>query len=308
QASDAPIGQALSDALAGHEFDSMEEAQDFAARLKMAHNTQGIDDFHGLSAEQMHLLLHQPFSSPRLVEFPALLPSRPDAPVTLLYEMLRDAIGEKGLKATAKGNLPRNFCREVAEEYYRDDPDPLNQAHMRFEIHRETDFPDLEKLRLILEEGGLMKLRDGRWQLTPRCRQLEKEGGSAALYPAMLKIFATTINWAYWDGFEDLAIVQASFAWSLFLLQKEGRQVRPSSYYEDAFLKAFPAALIGLQQTPYRSPEEEATSCYRIRFLDRFAAFFGLIERSFEASGMTISNPYTLTARPLLREAVRFHV
>lgn len=31
-----------------------------------------------------------------------------------LFNLLVDAIGEQGLKATATGNLPRNFCRESA--------------------------------------------------------------------------------------------------------------------------------------------------------------------------------------------------
>jgi hypothetical protein len=308
QSSGAPVGQSLGEALKGHDFDNVEEAQQFAAQFQSAHNRQGIDDFHGISSEQMHLLLNAPFSSPQLVEFPALLPSRPDAPAILLYEMLRDAIGEKGLKATARGNLPRNFCREVAAEYYRDIPDPMERSFTQFEIHRETDFPDMEKLRFILEGGGLLKLRAGRWMLTSRCRQLEKEGGSAAVYPAMLKTFTSLINWGYWDGYEELGIVQRSFAWSLFLLQQESREARSAAYYGEQFLRAFPAATMGLHETPYRTPEQEVMYCFRIRFLDRFAAWFGLIDRSFEESGMTISNPFTLTGRPLLWDAVRFHV
>ena len=32
----------------------------------------------------------------------------------ILFQQLTDAIGDQGLKPTAKGNLPRNLCRKAA--------------------------------------------------------------------------------------------------------------------------------------------------------------------------------------------------
>ena len=45
-------------------------------------------------------------------------PGKPSTPILTLFELLMNAIGEQGLKPTAKGNLPRNFCREAALAYW----------------------------------------------------------------------------------------------------------------------------------------------------------------------------------------------
>ena len=65
-----------------------------------------MDDFEGLSSEQMHRLINFPFESPEIVQFPSLLSAPPSAPIAALFGMLADAIGEDGLKPTATGNLP----------------------------------------------------------------------------------------------------------------------------------------------------------------------------------------------------------
>src|SRR3546814_19281633 len=81
-------------------------------------NQRPREEFHGLSPEQMHRILNQPFNSPELARFPELLNSMPAAPILQLFELLTDAIGDDGLKPTAKGNLPRNICREAAQAYW----------------------------------------------------------------------------------------------------------------------------------------------------------------------------------------------
>lgn len=62
----------------------------------------------------MHRILKVPFASPELVCIPEVLDTNPTAPILRLFSLLTDAIGEQGLKPTAKGNLPRKFCREAA--------------------------------------------------------------------------------------------------------------------------------------------------------------------------------------------------
>jgi len=72
-------------------------------------------------------MLNFPFASQGLVRFEDVLDANPVAPVLTLFKLLADAIGEQGLKPTAKGNLPRNFCREAAlvycgEQRYQETP------------------------------------------------------------------------------------------------------------------------------------------------------------------------------------------
>jgi len=73
--------------------------------------------FCGLSPEQMHGLLHRPLASPQLLMLADELPEPPEAPVARLFGLLADAFGERGVRPTAKGYLPRALCREVAQAY-----------------------------------------------------------------------------------------------------------------------------------------------------------------------------------------------
>ena len=81
-------------------------------------NQESLDDFHGLSPEQMYRMLHFPFASPELVRFPEVQDMGPTTPIMSLVEQLIDAIGAEGLRPTANGNLPQKFCREAALAYW----------------------------------------------------------------------------------------------------------------------------------------------------------------------------------------------
>jgi len=98
----------------GQGFASRNEANAFLRKHMQKRNQDAVDDFHGLSPEKMHRFLHFPFDTPDLVAFPSCLDIKPEAPIISIFNLLVDAIGEQGLKATATGNLPRNFCRESA--------------------------------------------------------------------------------------------------------------------------------------------------------------------------------------------------
>lgn len=108
-------------ALEGRQLGSLEEANAFLADFSRQQNRRGREDFAGLSPEQMGRFLYHPFDSAELVTFQEVLVEEPTAPILTLFRLLVDAIGEQGLKPTAKGNLPRAFCREAALAYWGED-------------------------------------------------------------------------------------------------------------------------------------------------------------------------------------------
>ena len=59
---------ALRRAMEGQEFNSLEEAQAFVTHHTQQQNQSPVDEFHGLSPEQMHHILDLPFASPQLVQ------------------------------------------------------------------------------------------------------------------------------------------------------------------------------------------------------------------------------------------------
>ena len=109
---DGPAGvfAEIRQALEGRQFSSLEELRAFTDRFMRQRNQASLDEFHGLSPEWMHRILVFPFDSPELVTYAPLVAPDSSAPILTLFGLLAEAIGEKGLKPTAKGNLPRNVC------------------------------------------------------------------------------------------------------------------------------------------------------------------------------------------------------
>ncbi len=260
-------------------------------------------DFQGLSPNQMHQLIYKPFESPELVHFRDCLATEPEAPVLGLFQYLVAGLGEKGLKATAKGNLPREFCRQTARDAAR-----LGRAVRWLEPERlrsETDYMDLHVTRLVAELAGLIRKYKGRFVLTRKVRRMLEKTGLREIHPLLLKTYATGFNWAYRDRAEELPIVQHAFAYTLYLLDRHGRQRHPHQLYEEAFLKAFPAALTEVPDLDVYPAERAVRNCYRWRTLQNFLEFFGLIE--MQALNDDYLDPeYRIRTRPLFAEAVRF--
>ena len=299
------VSESLRKALEGREFHSLEELQGFLDQHTQQQNRRPLDEFHGLSPEQMHQALNRPFTSPGLVRFPATLEANPSAPILTLFGLLTDAIGEQGLKPTAKSNLPRNFCREAAMVYWDEE---TRQAHTRFGgINREEDFGDLHVTRLVAELAGLIRKHKGRFILSRDCRRLLAAGGLAAVYPALFRTYAEQFNWAYQDGYPELRFIQSTFLFTLYLLTRYGDSWRPHVFYEDAFLRAFPMVLEEVPESPVFPPDETVRRCYTWRTLAHFASFLGLATVE-PVSDKLLCHEYRVKALPLLGQAVRFQI
>lgn len=304
--SDISPSEALRQALAGQQFNSLEEAQAFATLHAQEQNRRPLERFDGLSPNQMYQILYLPFTSPELARIPEVLAADPTAPILTLFELLADAIGEAGLKPTTKGNLPRNFCREAALSYWGEQKYRKNTQFRN--IMRELDFAGLHITRVVAEQAGLIRKYKGRFILSRACRRLLDKHGMSAIYPKLLRTYVTKFNWAYRDGFPDLQLMQDGFLFTLYLLTRHGDSWRPPLFYEDLFLRAFPMLLDdeSLQDQIF-SPDDTVRRCYEWRVLVRFADFLGLA-----AMEPVIDNPldpeYRVKALPLLGEAVQFQL
>ena len=292
-------------AMGGMQFGSLTEVQAFVERHTQQQNQRPLDEFHGLSPEQMHRLNNFPFTSPELVRFPGVLAASPTAPIVTLFEMLIEAIGEKGLKPTAKGNLPRKFCREAALAYWGEE---LYRENTRFGgINREQDFFELHITRLTAELAGFIRKYKGRFILSRNCRTLLAGKGLAALYPPMFRAYVEQFNWAYWDRYPELRFIQTAFLYTLYLLMRNGDTWRPHAFYEDSFLRAFPMLPDELPQHGIFTPEEEVRRCYTWRTLVHFVGFFGLAGVE-PVSDQRFRHEYRVKSLPLLHDTVQFQV
>jgi hypothetical protein len=114
-------------------------------------------------------------------------------------------------------------------------------------------------------------------------------------------------NWNYLFWSEEHPLIQRSFLYTLYLLDRFGSVWRPSSFYEDAFLRAFPRVLEESPPSPYKSPEEQIRWAYSNSALRNFARLAGLAQLEF-IGDRQFPVSFRLRKTPLLIQALTFHV
>jgi hypothetical protein len=269
------------------------------------HGSPGALRIAGFALALVIRLLNFPWDSPELVSFPEVVAGAAEAPIMRLFGMLAAAIGEDGLKPTATGNLPRNFCREAALTFWGE---AVHAERTRFHgINKEDDFFELHVTRLTAELAGLVRKHRGRFILSRECRRLLAENGPEAVYPRLLRAYARDFNWPYRDGYPELEIIQRSFLFTLHLLQRHGAEERPQTFYEDAFLRAFPQALDEVPSDYFFPPEKTVGGCFTLRTLVNFAGFFGLAA-VVPTTDSVFCRDFRVQKLPLLAAAIRFHL
>lgn len=181
-------------------------------------NSAPIDDFAGLSPNEMTAFLYLAFDSPELIELPEILSSEPSAPILDLLLPLFEQLTQKPAKLTAKGNLPTAFVNEMVANYAPSHDEDLDLT--KEYAHNEDTFMDLHVARTVADLAGLVYKRQGKLHLTKKAAKLRSEHGAAGLYPAVLRTYVGKFNWAYGDGYGPLPLIQQSWAFTCFLLQR----------------------------------------------------------------------------------------
>ena len=294
----------LREGMESQTFGSLEEAQAFADLTVAQQNSAPGEDFHGLSPDQMHELLWSPFDSPDLVTFFDAV-FQADGPLPFLFNAMAAAIDEKGLKGTAKGNLPQKLCREVEAAYYDEvigDP-----TRFRTKVNGEEDFQDLHVVRLVAEMAGLVTHEKGRFFLSPLYQECMAKGGFDSVYPLLLRVYMESFNWGFNDGYPDLDIIRQSSTFALYLLGLYGDEMRDESFYETCFITAFPAVLQQVSPGEPTDPETTVRHAYSLRTFLRFAWFLGLVALE-EKDAQSIRPEYRVKALTQLQQAVSFHL
>ncbi|MGO9018268.1 MAG: SEC-C domain-containing protein [Syntrophobacteraceae bacterium] len=292
--------------LEGRSFASLEEANAFLSQHTQQRNQAPKDDFDGLSLEQMHRFLHFPFETPDLVSFPSCLDVSPEAPVLTLFRLLTEVLGDKGIKATSTGNLTRKLCRDIAMAFWGEEK--YRETYRFGDLRSEPEFFDLHVTRLVSGLSGFVRKYNGKFIISGECRKLMSKLGLAGIYPRLFREFTTRYNWAFRDRWQQIPLIQQSFLFSLYLLTKHETEWQSSRFFENWFLRAFPALLQEVSPIgDYYSPEKILRSCYSLRCLESFAAFLGLVEIQAD-SAKRYDGDFRLRKLPLLDHVVQFHL
>jgi len=262
--------------IAGKTFQSLDDANAFTRAFTESKNRVPQLDFLGFSSEQMHLLLDFPFARTReIVEInqdlaPAAFRGIPVVDNALLF--LGRLAEQEPLKATAKGNIPLPFAREVLAELKI----PERELYVT-SIRTEEEAPILRALRELLTFCGWVKKRGSHFSLTENGRKIVEEGFIGADFRNLLETFTLKFDWAFMDRYPPFSIVQQSFLFGLYFLHREARRDIEDQALADHFLRAFPQVLDEARryEAPYREPHDFISSCFSLRFLERFCEYFG---------------------------------
>jgi len=242
-------------------------------RIIEAQNDRPLSDFCGLSPNQMGQLLYSALDG-EFVQFNRQPSSLPDCRALHLFRALLRALAENPAKATATGCLPLKLSKALAAEHGEDDE--AVAGGLLGGMRSESDFFELQGIRVAAGYCGLLRKYKGQFTLTKRTLKLMAQDDWSSLYVDLVLANATKLNWAFVDRYPEAPFIQQSFAYTLFLLSSYGHQPRPAEFYAERFFTAFPAALRDFDDSPYPSPHDWAQRCYILRALQRFAGFFGL--------------------------------
>lgn len=261
--------------LEGQGFESLEQANEFTAGFMDRKNSVPQMDFLGLSSEETHRMLHYPLETLEdMVRFNHALEAAAfrEIPVvknTMLFLTRLKQL--EPLRATAKGNLPRAFARELHNKFLV----PGERFHGRIRSEWEAIF--VNSLRHVLRMCGWLKKAKNRYSLTAKGTKLIQKGFSASHFFTLMNVFVRRFNWAFQDRYPQFWIIQKGAVFSLYMLHLKARQFVSARQLGDSFVRAFPAALGEAESTVFSSPAEEIRRCFSLRFLERFCEYFGLV-------------------------------
>ena len=277
----------------------MKDIQKHIDKVMNEQNSQSIPEFEGYSPFEMHHLLQFTFESNSPISFQKLSDSDyREIPMLSQIKFFLNLIKESGeLKLTAKGFLPTKVVKEIYNQGF------LEESQFKSgisQLYKESNSITVNLTRLLAEQSGLTKKRNGKLSLTKNGEKLSSD--NFKLLDLIFKTMTTKFNWAYYDLYCEDQIGQLGYGFSLILLSKYGKEKRLDSFYAEKYFKAFPQ-LLELVEPSYGTLETYSANCYSIRTFERFLDYFGLID--IEIQGKLPDRNIFITKTRLLDKLIK---
>jgi hypothetical protein len=236
---------------------TLEEMNKIAQKTTRTYNDTGIEEFDGLSPNQMHTLLENNWGGNLIT----INPHRYDAtdiPIIQQINYFLNILRVQGeLKLTAIGNLPPAIVKDIYSQRFI--TDRMMELGIT-KLARETDVIHIEFMNIICNIAGLVKKRNNKYSLT---KAGLKQMNTPELVYTIIDTAFHKYNWAYFDRHEGKEIGQYGSSFTLCMLKKYGREWRSDEYYADLYFKAMPLLLEHLILLSQRVPmlSEHLTEC-----------------------------------------------
>ncbi len=242
------------------------------------HGAPPPSDFQGLSPAQVHELLQNPFNCPSvfnpLFNAESVNERLDTAPIIRMARVLVDAMKDKGIRLTGKGNLPLKHVKAMVEAGGESTVGPMARYSP---IRSEEHVLAVMLTRVLLDIAGYTKKQKGVLSLKKTAETKLEKKGWLMVYRDLLSTALTKLSWASMDHYDGLDEVQYTAPFCFWLLSEKGDEWRPVDEYLDDMLNAFPRLPLAAYPVVYMSDEEQVRSALRSRMLTLYQ-LLGLIE------------------------------
>ena len=248
---------------------------DIESTILLLNNTP-LEDFLGLSPNEIQYLFYEPFSDKSYVQLREDFDNKTLDQIPLFKigeEYLRIIQREKQIKLTPLGALPRKVIVELYDKRFL--LDEMIEIGIT-KLWKENDCIAIKSARLTLEIAGLVRKVNNKLTLTKKAIKLLETNNRLQIFKLFFQAFTTKFLWSYNDRYPEQPIGQFGWAFSVLLLNKFGDQPHTAGFYAQKYLTAFPT-FITLFHPSYSTPEQQFDHCYGIRTFDRFFLWFGFV-------------------------------
>lgn len=239
-------------------------------------NNSPLEEFSGLSPNQLHTLLYDTFGEGSPIQFRKNVSDETLDRIPLFRiseELLKIIQRDKHIKLTKGGALPRKVVMDLYGKKFI--PEEMIDSGIK-SLQREYDSESISLAREITELAGFIVIDGGKMSLSPATEKMIDNNDRFELFKKFFTMFTDGFHWGNLDNFTEAPIGQVGWAYSLLLLNKFGEK-KPTDFYVEKYATAFPMLLSSVSGTFPFTPEMSFHFCYSHRTFDTFFPCFGFI-------------------------------
>jgi len=202
-----------------------------------------------------------------------------DVPILKQVDLLLEAVGDKGLKLTAKGNLPTKVVKEITLCCPTLSDGQFLKYTKRF---LEEEQVSVMRARIVCEVGKMLKVSKGKMYYGSMA-EAYKNATKAEKFIYLLWQFGK-VNLAYFDRMQEASLINDISFLMLQLVRDKAKMFREPKVYNAFQLDAFPQLVDAVEEEiepnsySTKDPFDEFEHMVELRLFKNFFIPFGLVE------------------------------
>jgi hypothetical protein len=241
-------------------------------------NSSPIADFENLSPTKFRYIMYDTYNENSPVHFQKHITNETLDKVSLFRvaeEFIRIIERDKYIKLTPLGALPKKVMVEIYDKRFI--YDEFIESGIT-KLWKEQDCLAILSTKIVTEIAGITKKVNGKITLTKKGTNYLNQENRQEFFQLFISTFADKFNWGFNDYYPEKPIGQIGWTFTIYLLEKYGKEFQSESFYAEKYLKALPFFLNEFETDGYRTQKERYSNCYGARTFERFLEWFSLVE------------------------------